>query len=457
MPNVKIGESKQKFLRRCTPMLIGEGRKSDQAYAICNSIWDDSKAGKAGLTDESNDFALDSFEVTLTADKDEDEGDGKKVVRKFSATAYAGQPVDRWFGQAIVDIATMDATKLSIPVLRGHDDDKIVGHSTNVWKDDTHFYVEGEVSNSTAHGLEVIGLADEGFPWQISIGIGGMTREILEDDSQTAEVNGMSVKGPIEIWRNAKVREISFLPFGADNRTAGIVMSNEDLRAAIDKKINKNKGEHKMKAELIEKLLKDSRYTFTDADRTVLEGLSDAVGEQMLVEPVDHSQDLADRDAQIVTLTATVETLKTELATATASLANEVDARIKMEIRTELVDNCVPGDLDKHIETLLSLKKTDETLYESVLQSLKDAGLALKTAGIFTEEGIESHKPAGFLKSKDAYDKLQDLKKTLMDSKPEMKEQDAWRQVIRENHSLYKEYNDLREKETRRVKDDDVE
>lgn len=33
------GEHKDEFLKRCIPFVIGEGKESDQAVAICNSMW----------------------------------------------------------------------------------------------------------------------------------------------------------------------------------------------------------------------------------------------------------------------------------------------------------------------------------------------------------------------------------------------------------------------------------
>lgn len=41
MPKIKSGERKDEFLPRCTEMLIEEeDKESDEAYAICNSMWD---------------------------------------------------------------------------------------------------------------------------------------------------------------------------------------------------------------------------------------------------------------------------------------------------------------------------------------------------------------------------------------------------------------------------------
>lgn len=40
MPAPRSGENQDEFIRRCIPMMINEGKESDQAVAICHSLWD---------------------------------------------------------------------------------------------------------------------------------------------------------------------------------------------------------------------------------------------------------------------------------------------------------------------------------------------------------------------------------------------------------------------------------
>ena len=40
MPEPQSGESRSEFLDRCIPMLIDEGKDSDQAVAECISLWE---------------------------------------------------------------------------------------------------------------------------------------------------------------------------------------------------------------------------------------------------------------------------------------------------------------------------------------------------------------------------------------------------------------------------------
>lgn len=46
MPDPNKGESKEKFMARCIPVLVKEGRKAGQAVAICSSMYDQYKKHK---------------------------------------------------------------------------------------------------------------------------------------------------------------------------------------------------------------------------------------------------------------------------------------------------------------------------------------------------------------------------------------------------------------------------
>jgi hypothetical protein len=52
------GEQKDEFLNRCIPFVIKEGKESDQAVAICNSMWEEHFVNK-----EPTDMVLSSFQI----------------------------------------------------------------------------------------------------------------------------------------------------------------------------------------------------------------------------------------------------------------------------------------------------------------------------------------------------------------------------------------------------------
>ena len=58
MPKVNPKESEKKYVSRCIPILIKEGKPADQAAAICHSMYKQSKKRKQsqGKIDEEPDF-----------------------------------------------------------------------------------------------------------------------------------------------------------------------------------------------------------------------------------------------------------------------------------------------------------------------------------------------------------------------------------------------------------------
>lgn len=137
--------------------------------------------------------------------------------KTFKIEAYTGVVVDRWWGKLAIAVDGITAAD-KMPILRDHMRSQIVGYSTKSWKDGS-FFVSGQFSDVTQVADEVRGLADEGFPWQASIGVTPLKILSLEGDGE-AEVNGQTLKGPAEIWLESEVFETSFVPLGADGNTS---------------------------------------------------------------------------------------------------------------------------------------------------------------------------------------------------------------------------------------------
>jgi len=217
MPSPKKNESKQDYLKRCTAVLVGdEDLKSDQAFAQCNTMWQQSK--DAEPSELRSGFNL-STAIKLTEYSDES-GGSKKAG--FLINAYTGKPVEMgWLGTFIFDVEGIQALD-QMPVLREHMRERIVGASSKFWKDKNNVFIQGKFSEATADGKEVMALAGEGYPWQASVGIWPLEVEYLAEEKDGAKVNGMEVQGPIEIWRKSQIRETSFVSLGADDDTAGI-------------------------------------------------------------------------------------------------------------------------------------------------------------------------------------------------------------------------------------------
>lgn len=83
MPNPKPGEKEKDFINRCTAELIeSEGRKPDQAAAICHGIWDKHKKQESGMQD-----AL-KHKNTFRADVARGIRDGKGGIDKETGSIY---------------------------------------------------------------------------------------------------------------------------------------------------------------------------------------------------------------------------------------------------------------------------------------------------------------------------------------------------------------------------------
>jgi len=210
MPKPKKNESKQDFLKRCTAEVMDEGKDSKHAYSACNAYWDHAKSQRSALNMTS------SPEIAEFKDGDR--------TREFLITGYTGARVNSWFGDIVVDISGIQ-TKEKMPILREHARDRVVGYG-DAWKED-NFYISGQFSKSTADAKEVLALAEEGYPWQASISVRPTKVERLEDEKTKSIVNGREESGPLEIWRESKVGEVSFVSLGADDNTAAISMSEE--------------------------------------------------------------------------------------------------------------------------------------------------------------------------------------------------------------------------------------
>jgi len=222
MPDPGKNESKQDYLRRCTKELIDkEGKKPDQAFAQCNSYWEEAKSANAIQLRRPLELTM---PVELTRKDDQSGGE----ITGFLIVGYTGQVIDfGWMGKYIFDTAGI-RLEPKMPVLREHNRDRIVGTGTKQWKKDNNIFVQGKFSQSTQDGQEVKNLAEEGYPWQASIGIWPEEVKLLRDEKEKEVINGIEVQGPMEIWTKSHIRETSFVSLGADDQTAGISITLSD-------------------------------------------------------------------------------------------------------------------------------------------------------------------------------------------------------------------------------------
>jgi len=215
MPTPRKNEAKQDYLKRCTEALIQkENRSPEQAYKLCNVNWDNAKGQKSAL----------SFTAPIELTASEEGGQRGR----FLITAYTGKVVQRFWSKLVIVVKGIQANG-KMPILREHFRDRVVGWSVKSWADG-NFYIMGEFSESAKDGQEVRALAEEGFPWQASIGVWPVKVKVLDSEKEEESVNGLKVTGPAEIWLESEVREVSFVAIGADSDTAAIAKTESEDR-----------------------------------------------------------------------------------------------------------------------------------------------------------------------------------------------------------------------------------
>jgi hypothetical protein len=155
--------------------------------------------------------------------------DGGRTIRPFAMTAYTGASMRvPGFGNEplIVDLAGMRVPATALPILRNHDDERIVAHTDKVDLTERRLRVAGLMSGVGPAALEVLQLADNGFPWQASIGA-DVNRSERVATGDSVRVNGRNWEGPLIVIRKSTLREISFVPMGADPNTSATVAGGE--------------------------------------------------------------------------------------------------------------------------------------------------------------------------------------------------------------------------------------
>lgn len=147
--------------------------------------------------------------------------------RRFSGIAYTGVPMrlNAYFHPVVIDLAGLTVPRQDLPALREHDPGRIVGHTESVEVLAQRVKVTGLVSGTGEAADEVRGTAKNGFPWQLSV-TATPTRIEFVEANQTVKVNGRTWSGPLLVARATTLREVSFVPLGADGATSANVAAS---------------------------------------------------------------------------------------------------------------------------------------------------------------------------------------------------------------------------------------
>ena len=146
--------------------------------------------------------------------------DGEKKRRTFDAEVYSGGRIDNhyYWGRSgvLIDLQGLQL-KSKIGLVEEHFGGKRVGVATS-YEVNTKFSAKGHfLSNPKAK--EIVQDIDEEYPFQMSWWADPESIEEIAP-GKTVFVNGQEFTGPIHIFRNVRVHEITICGVGADTQTS---------------------------------------------------------------------------------------------------------------------------------------------------------------------------------------------------------------------------------------------
>lgn len=162
--------------------------------------------------------------VKLSEQKKENGGQEKKP-RRFELEAHSGNVLEDWFEDFIIDISGMRFEE-KIPVILEHKYEKPVGVGDNAFIDKEKGLILSGYFCNTPEAGKIISLLEEGYPYQVSIGV--TAEEIYQlQKNETMIVNDKLVQGPLCVWTKSYVREASFTTLGWDSDTSATLLTKQ--------------------------------------------------------------------------------------------------------------------------------------------------------------------------------------------------------------------------------------
>ena len=147
-------------------------------------------------------------------------------LRRFSGVAYSGEVIPRHteWGDIVFDLATISSPSKNLAALIDHDPAQRCGYITEFSNNvNDGLIISGNLLTNAA-GAAVSQDSDEGFPWQMSVFIDPAVVEFVPEGS-AATVNNRSFTGPLTIFKNSRIAEVSFTAVGWDSNTSAVAMS----------------------------------------------------------------------------------------------------------------------------------------------------------------------------------------------------------------------------------------
>ncbi len=157
--------------------------------------------------------------------------DGRTGPRKFHMDADTGGALvlAGWRFPVVVDLDGL-SIRGGAKVYLDHNRTARVGHLDAVNILGGRLRVTGVVSSTSPAAREVVADADNGYPWQASIGAGVQQVEFI-GEGKTVTVNGKEFAGPLNVARRSSLSEVSFVGNGADDQTSASIAAGGNKAA----------------------------------------------------------------------------------------------------------------------------------------------------------------------------------------------------------------------------------
>ena len=281
--------------------------------------------------------------------------DGEKV--SLDMVAYSGKVIKDhfWWGNLAIDIEGMSFPKSKFPILENHDTSKKIAFSKGKPNTDNFQLVMNPdkiefVDTETA--VEFIKLSKAGFPYESSIYAIPTSVESLEQ-GVSADVNGMTVKGPASIWRQSVFKEASVCVFGWDSNTSSSAFASteveldievtnlklmEDQKTLTSKEVKKKMDLKEFKTEqpdAYNELMEEVKIVVTSDLEAKFKGEKKDLEDKLSEEKKTHETQMADRDKRVLELEKK-DTIRSE---------KEMQARVDRIWRDSLSESSVPDHL----------------------------------------------------------------------------------------------------------------
>lgn len=162
----------------------------------------------------------------------------------FELVAYTGASIRQGWSRnpLVVDLAGMNTSKASIPILYAHGRelpllDSVIGRSTEILNDGNQLTIRGELIRGEPAADKLIRYAKAGVPLQASIGADAGGLENIAAGA-VVTVNGREFPGPLTVARAADLRETSVVLFGADGATSAAIAAEANEVSTMSEMLN---------------------------------------------------------------------------------------------------------------------------------------------------------------------------------------------------------------------------